>query len=335
MTARRVFRWTTEAQKAFEELQALLQNSTVLRLPTPTCKSGRPFTLTCDASNVAVSAILSQPDEQDHEHPCAFYSRQLITAEQNYGISERELLAIVFGTERARVYLLEQAFTVISDHQSLQYLLKLRAPTGRLARWLVHLQQFSFILKFKKGRTIAHVDGLTRLRFAEEQIAVLEGVAPAALPLEGTRPEQTMRTTSRSVLAMTRGAEAARRASAQQQQQPAAAQVEGEAREQQQRGAQAAREQQQQEPAAKSVQGATKERRTVESAELRQLQLTLEAELRDLARQTILGTPKKHATNSPPKVRFSRRSMAGYRSTAGIARRGTRTLGGKQIPDQN
>jgi hypothetical protein len=40
--------------------------------------------LTTDASNVAVAAILTQPDDEGHQHPVAYESRKLTAAEQNY-----------------------------------------------------------------------------------------------------------------------------------------------------------------------------------------------------------------------------------------------------------
>ena len=49
-----------------------------------------PFTLTTDASNQGLGAVLSQND-----HPCLFISRTLNKAEENYSTSEKELLAIV------------------------------------------------------------------------------------------------------------------------------------------------------------------------------------------------------------------------------------------------
>ena len=48
--------------------------------------------MTCDASDFAVGAVLSQKHD-DGEHPMAYEWRKMNTAEGNYPTHERELLA--------------------------------------------------------------------------------------------------------------------------------------------------------------------------------------------------------------------------------------------------
>lgn len=48
-----------------------------------------------DASEVGVAAVLLQVNAKDQRlHPCAFFSRCLTPAEQNYEMGNRELLAL-------------------------------------------------------------------------------------------------------------------------------------------------------------------------------------------------------------------------------------------------
>lgn len=57
-------------------------------------------------------------------HPCAFLSKKLNPAEQNYNVGDRELLAIKFTLEEWRHWL-EGAchlFQVFTDHRNLEYL---------------------------------------------------------------------------------------------------------------------------------------------------------------------------------------------------------------------
>jgi hypothetical protein len=54
--------------------------------------------LSCDASNYAISAILSQL-QNGKERPISFASRMLNKAEKNYSTTHKELLAVVFGTD--------------------------------------------------------------------------------------------------------------------------------------------------------------------------------------------------------------------------------------------
>ncbi len=58
--------------------------------------------LTADASEIAISAVLTQPDDEGHHHPVACESRKLTAAEQSYlmiiavtALRVLELLAVV------------------------------------------------------------------------------------------------------------------------------------------------------------------------------------------------------------------------------------------------
>ena len=54
-----------------------------------------PITVETDASDYAISACISQPDEQGRLHPIAFYSKKITPLELNYDVYDKELLAIV------------------------------------------------------------------------------------------------------------------------------------------------------------------------------------------------------------------------------------------------
>ncbi len=66
----------------------------------------RRAVLTTDASNFAVAAILTQPDDEGHQHPVAYESRKLTSAELNYPAHVLELLAVVHALRVFRHYLL-------------------------------------------------------------------------------------------------------------------------------------------------------------------------------------------------------------------------------------
>ena len=101
------FYWTDKHTKAFNQLKELLCTAPVLRYPD----YEKEFTLTTDASNIGLGAVLSQEG-----HPCCFISRTLNGAEQNYSITEKELLAIVWATQRLRQYLLGRTQETVSFH---------------------------------------------------------------------------------------------------------------------------------------------------------------------------------------------------------------------------
>ena len=67
-----------------------MTSAPILLLPDP----NKPFTITTDASDFAIGAVLTQ-DKGKGEQPVAYESRKLSPAEQNYAVHEKELLAIV------------------------------------------------------------------------------------------------------------------------------------------------------------------------------------------------------------------------------------------------
>ena len=92
--------WEKDQQTAFDSLKLCLVSAPVLILPDPT----KPFTVTTDASDLAIGAVLSQ-DQGKGDQPIAYESRKLSPAEQNYPVHEKELLAIVHAIKLWRIYL--------------------------------------------------------------------------------------------------------------------------------------------------------------------------------------------------------------------------------------
>ncbi|KAI3377948.1 hypothetical protein L3Q82_009079 [Scortum barcoo] len=96
------------------------------------------FIVEVDASNEGVGAVLSQRSPKDNRiHPCAFLSRKLSSAERNYDVGNRELLAIKVALEEWRHWLegAEQPFLVWTDHKNLGYLNSAKRLNSRQARF--------------------------------------------------------------------------------------------------------------------------------------------------------------------------------------------------------
>lgn len=155
--------WNDEATRAFMTLKEYLTSEPILRKPD----FSRPFYVVTDASIEGLGAILTQKDENDHEHPIIYSSRALQGAEKNYGISKLELLAVVWAVKLYRPYLHGSPFTltVISDHSALNGLLKSKQPTGILARWIEILAEYDFKIVYRPGRVNESADFLSRLGY--------------------------------------------------------------------------------------------------------------------------------------------------------------------------
>lgn len=92
----------------------------------------------------------------------AYASRLLTEPEKHYTTIEKECLALVWAFRKFRPYLEGYRFTAISDHVALRWLMSLQQPSGRLARWVIELQQHDFEIQCWK-ETLNHVaDALSR-----------------------------------------------------------------------------------------------------------------------------------------------------------------------------
>ncbi|KAI5179355.1 hypothetical protein PAEPH01_2619 [Pancytospora epiphaga] len=121
----------------------------------------KPFILITDASDRAIGAILVQKDSDGSERMVYAFSRKLDKAEVNYGITDRELLAIVKSVQHFRHYLLGRKFILRTDHKALSYLHKAQNPNSRMLRWSLILQEFFFRIDYIKGEDNA-ADALSR-----------------------------------------------------------------------------------------------------------------------------------------------------------------------------
>jgi hypothetical protein len=154
-----VFEWTLQRQEAFQSLKHALTTEPVLRLPD----FNRPFILTTDWSKVAIGAVLSQEDPVTHfDHPVAYASRLLSAAERNYASTEGECLALVWAVQKFRLYLDGKEFIVYTDNSALQWLHTARHQNSKVERWMLKLQEFNFVVRYKKGVENVVADCLSR-----------------------------------------------------------------------------------------------------------------------------------------------------------------------------
>ena len=96
------FVWNPQAEKSFMDLKRRFTTAPILTVPD----RNRQFVVEVDASNDGVGAILSQMSAGDNKlHPCAYLSRKLSSAERNYNVGNRELLAVKIALEEWRHWL--------------------------------------------------------------------------------------------------------------------------------------------------------------------------------------------------------------------------------------
>ena len=104
-----------------------------------------------------------QLTEPNWYKPLYYASRNLSTAEGNYSITKREALGMIYNINKFRHYLLGRKFTFHVNHTTLLYLVGKHALTCKLARWMLLLQEFDFVIQHRPGTQHAVVDFLSKI----------------------------------------------------------------------------------------------------------------------------------------------------------------------------
>jgi len=157
--------WNDIEERSFNKLKDALTSATVLHTPN----ENDTFLLDVDASLFAIGAVLSQIDSNGVERPVYFASNKLSAAEKNYCTTRRELLAVVRYVKFFHHYLVGKKFLIRTDHRSLSWLLKWKVPSSsQYFRWIAILQEYSFDIVHREGRSHCNADALSRLEFCKQ-----------------------------------------------------------------------------------------------------------------------------------------------------------------------
>ena len=147
------FKWGEKQEKAFQTLKQRLVSAPILALPN----FSKSFEIECDASGIGIGAVLLQEG-----HPIAYFSEKLSGAALNYSTYDKELYALVRALKTWQHYLFPKEFVIHSDHESLKYLKGQGKLNTRHAKWVEFLEQFPYVIKYKRGKGNVVADALSR-----------------------------------------------------------------------------------------------------------------------------------------------------------------------------
>ena len=152
------FEWTPECQVAFEELKKRLVTAPILVYPD----FEKGFKLEVDASAVGLGGVLSQKGDDGHDHVVAYWSSAVPRRQRHFTSTELECMAIHHGIKHFRPYLWGRKFEIVTDHNSLKWLMNLKNPTPKLQRWSLDLTEYEFSITHRPGRVHNNADALSR-----------------------------------------------------------------------------------------------------------------------------------------------------------------------------
>jgi len=158
------FRFTETEKQAFEMLKDRLMDTPILSIYSPHDETE----LHCDASAAGFGAILMQKKADRKFHPIFYFSKRTTEIESKYHSFELETLSIIYALHRFRTYLLGIKFKIITDCQALSLTLNKKETNPRIARWVLEMQNYDYILEHRSGSRMTHVDALSRQIFVVE-----------------------------------------------------------------------------------------------------------------------------------------------------------------------
>jgi hypothetical protein len=169
------FQWTDDFEAAFQYLKTALTTAPILALPN----FNREFILTTEASNFAISFILTQKDDEGRERVIEYWGQALHKNQLNWTVSKKEAFAVVQGIRHYHMYLASRPFQVVSDHITLSYLNKTRlSGNSRLARWALALQAYRFNVCYSKSSKNVLADAVSRMENALVVPQEVQSTAP-------------------------------------------------------------------------------------------------------------------------------------------------------------
>lgn len=123
--------WTKGANVAFWHLRNTFTSEPFLHHYDP----NERLRLEINASRYGLGAVLSQPDQDGHWRPIAFWSRKLIPAKQNNKTHDQELLAMVAAMKQWRHYLEGSLYTIVffTNHNNLRGFMKQKKLNSKQA----------------------------------------------------------------------------------------------------------------------------------------------------------------------------------------------------------
>uniref|UniRef100_A0A1Y1LMU5 RNA-directed DNA polymerase n=1 Tax=Photinus pyralis TaxID=7054 RepID=A0A1Y1LMU5_PHOPY len=152
------FKITDKHILAIDNLKKAICEAPVLRLPDFSI----PFIVRTDASNIGISGVLLQKQE-DGIHPIAFVSKKLSDTEKKYSTYEKESLAVMFALDKFKDYVTDSLFTLQVDCDAIRWLVNHPSQLSKFGRWILKLSKFNFTIEHIPGSQNNVADGLSRL----------------------------------------------------------------------------------------------------------------------------------------------------------------------------
>ena len=153
------FEFTETHRQSFTSLKSALISAPILTIYNPDL----PCELYTDASRVGIGSILMQRKSATSQPSViAYFSKRLTPEQEKWSTCDLEGLAVIESIENFDCYLRSLPFKVFTDNSALSWIANSAKLKGRLHRWFLRLQTYTFSIHYRKGVTQQHADALSR-----------------------------------------------------------------------------------------------------------------------------------------------------------------------------
>jgi O-acetyl-ADP-ribose deacetylase (regulator of RNase III) len=171
------FKWTAEAEKGFQHLKTELSNPPITALAD--FSSSEPFNLYTDASCTGSGFVLTQrlpdplyktdregkPKERLIERVIMYGGNSFTDTQRRYSTIELEVLSVVFATRKLHGFLFNRLNILYCDARAIRFIMQNQLIlNSKIHRWVLELQQYSFIVRHIPGKANVTADYLSRIQ---------------------------------------------------------------------------------------------------------------------------------------------------------------------------
>lgn len=130
--------WCSEQREAWSKLKTELCNPEIL----VSLIGGKLKKVMSESSSYEVGGVLMELDNESGWIPVVRSSRQISAADMAYPVYQKSCLAVVHNLMKWGKYLHGERFPVVTDQLYLKWVMNLKEPRDRFARWLMEIQDF-------------------------------------------------------------------------------------------------------------------------------------------------------------------------------------------------
>jgi hypothetical protein len=149
-------KWTDNARNSFQDIKQAIIESPILISPD----YSKTFYVFSFASYDIVAAVLLQKDEENFDHPMAFFSKTLRDAKLRYDPIEKQAYALIKALKSFKIYILHSKVIAYVPSSSVKDVLTQLDIDGKRARWIAKMIEFNIEVnptKLVKGQGLAKI----------------------------------------------------------------------------------------------------------------------------------------------------------------------------------